>query len=470
LDDLYWKKISTLGRATNSEGVSSDVLIDIKYNKYSPDQIECQISSAETESARFAKLFVTDTIDLKISGFLENKTKLVVNDVHGYYLKGRTADLNIDSFSVGHPDKIPFNSGYILAEIKIPEAPAIEVAKAIGLSYLGEIENKRKDEDAIFWINEFGEFSIADFYEYENGKVGLSSTIHRIKVFQIVIKKKFAQSFIIEEIVPEIEKEIEDILWLLSFINRRRLFWYEINIKIIPVPDDREIWIPNYYKRRKSIISGKADSQNYLIGQNELAKGGFYKILQEYRNHPMKNEIRRAIIYTAVSYEHDTVEAQIQTIYLAVEVLVNSLSETRGYFNVLQKDSFKKLLKKVKEVVSAYFGDESKYKNEKSWLILNLLGLNTIPFIDRLIKCIGELDIEVLDFLNEPDLLKPTFENIQRRRNKLIHKGEIREPDRLIEDLIILRALSERFILELLKWPLDKTYISAFRSLHSLKS
>lgn len=467
--DDYFEKIATFGKAINQKGESCDVSINLKYNKYIPDQIECQISSAQEKWPIFLKLFQGTKTRLEIIGDLENEQKLHIENVYGYSLKGCTADLNINSFSIGYIDKIPLDSGYIFIEASIPEAPSIEVPKSICLSYLGEIENKRKDKDAISWENSFGEFSIADFYKYERGKIGVEDAVHRIKIYQIRINKKFNNSFFVKDIIPNIEEELEDILWLLSFINRRRIFWYEININFFSV--EQKMLIPEFTQRRKISRSKEKKWKEYLISQQDLADGGFYKLLKTYKSFSLKGELRRAIIYTVASYERDVIEAQIQSIYLAIEVLVNSLSEKYNFLNIIPKAPFNLLLKDLKGTISHFFSNmKIENKNKKSQIIKNILGLNTIPFVDRFYQLIKELKIETLDFFKEPDELKPRLEEIQIRRNRLIHKGEVKEIDKLYEDLVILKALSERIILKLLNWPIDKTFISAFKELHAIRS
>jgi len=470
LDD-YCEEVSAFGKITNQDGESCDVFINLKYYKYLPDQIECQVSSAQEEKLRFLKLFGAAKPRLEIYGFLESKQKVHIENIHGYSLEGNIADLNIESFSLRYTERIPFDSGYAFIEVSIPEAPSIEVPICICLGYLGEIENKRKDEDAVCWENEFGEFAIADFYKYEKGRVGIGEAIYRIKVYQIRIKKKFDHSFFIEELIPEIERELEDILWLLSFINRRRIFWYEISIDIVPIDSAKEmIWIPKFIKRRKIFLPKETKWKDCLIAQPDLAKGGLYRLLEEYKKSSMKAELRRAIIYTIASYERDTIEAQIQSIYLALEVLVNTLSENYNIHDIIPRVSFRALSKQLKETILRFLSNEKiEDNNKKSQLIKNISRLNKIPFADRSYSLIKELKIEVLDFLKEPDELRPKLEEIQTRRNRLIHKGEVKEIDKLYEDLVILRAISERMILKLLNWPLDKTFASAFRSLHSFR-
>jgi hypothetical protein len=405
------EKFLFIGKITNDNREEYPALVNLEYDKYDPRVLNCRLALENVSN--HLDILKNRQLNPRITGQLTTGETIQIkywNYSYEFYrsTKRCNIDLGVDTISIGFFGDIPFVSGKYSIIITLLNAPSVRVDGAINLSEPGEITEKRKEDDGISMQSDLGDIIIGNYYDFEKTKYGIEDAYLRIEKTKIFINNTIDHSINAEKLIAQAEKEIKDILVLLSFINRRFIHWYEIKAYFIS-----EDSIYSITKKRK--VHRPADvSEDPLFYQKTLKDGLLSELVQAYRKSGLKDTITNAIKSLIASYEEDTIDSKLKDVYSAIDAITNKLSEKH---NILYSYS----------------------PNGKK---------NKVPIYKRVYQIISDIyKIGRWDFGNPDKIdLESTICDIFKRRNATMHEAII-DLDRSYADLCRLSALCERMIL-----------------------
>jgi hypothetical protein len=316
--------------------------------------------------------------------------------------------------------------------------------------YDGTITLEGDDREGIKWETELGEAELIDGYTYDSERVGLNEATVRIRQCQVVIKTEFEGNVSLRSFARSLEDALDEPLWLMSLLSRRRLPWYAATIWFFRPEDDffrtaeirRQQWLgrdPGGYGKKLSWLDLLADRE-------ALVSGHFQRMYSRYEESPHKETIRQVIPFVLSARETGYIEAKLGLVYSALEALVNGLD--KGY--LLGSNRFKRLRKKLEQVIRGEI-EESSLADA---VIKKLPELRRESYKDRLLRLFHE---HGLDFVSR---LWPGGVNIDsevralvNRRNVFVHEGAIADYHPYMGDMYRILNLVELWLLKLLRYP-----------------
>ncbi len=188
-------------------------------------------------------------------------------------------------------------------------------------------------------------------------------------------------------VVNNIDEEVNDAITLISFICRNYVEWYaaQANYTINTSYRDFEIAEAILYRltssayRVNQLVRHSWDA-NTIILKEQLATDLFQKLLHNFKELKFRRIIHQAILYILKSYEDSYLEVRLANIYSALETLVDGLSKENDMMNTLTNADFKKLARRVRQVVREELeGDQQVAEG----VIKKLPELQRRSFIDR---------------------------------------------------------------------------------------
>ena len=465
----YFQHFSFFGELTNSENSRLGVFVEIEYDSYDSTIISCKIACKENEAEQLRRFFDVEKGGLVASGKISENQSIYIDIARWKEVKHNVAEVEVSQFTMGYSGTIPFIRGKYIVSIVLNDVPAVQVDSVGEMSYLGFISRNRKQEDAISWENELGKYSLADYYDHEKADVANEKATLQIKRTKIFVEKEFTQSTETEALLRSFEDEIKDRLLMLSFISRKWINWYEIDIAIFSEGEDRTVY--NVTRRMKT--HSKEDIfKTQLFHQKELKEGLFDKLTSEYKKSIYKEMLRRAINFLVASNQRTSIEAKIQAAYSALEAITTACCKKLGVNEAFEKDRLDIITDKLKNQLSQIF-QEHEWSNYKllDELTAKLFELRRRSLASRLVDAISLSKIEVIDiwYFHGEVLFDDKIRDIISRRNKLIHSGEIVDLNQLYRDLLRIQAISERLLLFMLDClDMKRLFIASYRDLHSI--
>lgn len=464
------KEIVGHGSVTGEDATGCQAFIKLHYQEHQPQTISCEIVCAQENATLFKTLLFNRHSQPLIVGRLESGEKLRLGRIMSCTVSGCRATMEIESFSHGYEESLPFESGKYYITIYILDTPIAHVQGISERSYLGTIRTERTGPEGIRWQTPVGEMTLADFYEYEKANVGIEKGLLQVQRCQIRLEGNIQPSLNVSKLFEALENELEDALLVVSFLSRRWVLWYELSGMFIP-EDGLEYSIVNVKKRREVSQVSPNQYRECLLDNRTLSEGSFQGLLIAYQTSPVKETLRRAMIFAVSSYERDVLESQIVSIYSAVEALVDGMSKKERIMYSLNKTDFESLSQKLRECVLDFFERNiESLKSSPQEVIDKLPELRRVPLKDRLLKLCGQYGVETGDLWLDGTIPEDGFGEIFRRRNMLIHQGALLDPQDLYEDLVRLRTVAERFVLKLLSLPSEKIWPWAFQDLARVRS
>jgi len=469
------------GKIVNDRHEESKALVYLEYDKYDPSILNCTLTFEDMPLD--SSLLEDIKANPRIVGELPNGRPVLIKFI-GYSsqtvwpTKKSVVILNVDTCIFGFHGAIPFNSGNVSYVITLLSAPAVEVKSAVSLSYLGEIDRRRKSDDSISWESEIGQVRIANYYEHDKGQVGLERADVQIEMTQLIISQNFSSQVVVEESLELIEEQIEDYLLVLSLLNRKFIRWYKIEASFSDTSEVRNFVSS---EKRKKLNPYRGPQLHPLFGQYELKKGLLFDLINAYKKSAIKNTIERSVTYLTGSYELDRLEPKLLIAYSAIESIVNQLSQRSGIYKCLCDGQFKRLKENLSNEVEAFFEKEMHVKRKEHVvekegfypedIKKKLAEIRTRPLKDRMLNLISKYNIDCSDIWDLAKIgLEPAIQEIITRRNKLIHNPENIDANYLYIDLVRLQTLCERLILAELGFnDYERFYPLAYNLLHSIR-
>ncbi|HOW86907.1 MAG TPA: hypothetical protein P5119_12985 [Candidatus Aminicenantes bacterium] len=465
------KKFIFNGRLFNDNGDEWPVLVYLEYDKYDPSVLNCTATIENYNSSSDYSRRLNSY--LRIMG--ELPTPVLVKSAGysrlSFYSQHRVAvTLNVNEICFGPMNDVPFSTGEYTYLIALISAPSVKVDDISERSYLGTIASKRSEDDSISWDSDLGKIRIANYFEFDDGEVGIEKASIKIERTMLGISNSFATKINIGESFSRVENEISSILTILSLINRRHVHWYRLEATYFNTAEPRDYCSSE--KRRKLSLY-KPSRHGPLFHQSELKNDLLLDLIKAYRKSPLSKTIERAIMYLAGSYELDRLEAKILVAYSALEAIVNQLNSRDNIVKCLSDKHFDKLIRTFKAELQTFY--ERDVVDKQAFYVEDikdkLLEIKIRPLKNRIVDVIQRYKIDCWDIwdLDKVDI-KTAIQSIIRRRNKLIHDPENVDPDFLYADLVRVRALCERIILSELGFnDYDRFHPTAYNELHSIR-
>ncbi len=298
-----------------------------------------------------------------------------------------------------------------------------------------------------------------------------NSGIVRIQRCQASFKTRQNGATSLINILKECTGILDDSLWLISLLSRKRLTLYAGDASYIPSDNSKSRFHKamihrNLHLGYESAMGYGEHESDLLISPNKLKMTLFQELLTSYETSKYHDVIRRAIIYVLMSYERAYFEVYIGLVYLALETLVAGLSPSKEKENtkLLETTPLEHLTDQLRQVIHKEVKDE----NIASGLIENLKKINStkpMSLANRLLSLFHQYNVPI-------NKLWPSGVNVDKklremigRRDLYIHRGEIGDHDEYLFDLARLRTLVELWILKLLNCPDDSINFSNLSSL-----
>ncbi len=365
-----------------------------------------------------------------------------------------TAELFVEGV-VGDLNEFDASGGEITCLAFIPPTPIALSNVVYGMKGDGTITIVEGERKPVRWNTPLGTAELTDTYVYHRGKkAGLDPASIRIWRCQITVKSQPLGNVSIRSISSDLQDALDEACWLLSFLSRKRIFWYGAEVYFYPEEDSsqdfrkaivrREQWIGYEYERQAN-----PSWIDLLVKQQALQEGLFERLYANYEASPYKSTIRRAIPYLLMAHGRSYIEPRIGIIYSALEGLVNGLDEDNQVAYLLGRSKFDRLSKKLRRFIR----EEIEEQDIAKGVIKKLPELRRRSFMDRLLMLIERYDLDITKLWPAGADIPSELRKLMRRRNIYVHRGKIDDYDPYLLDLYRILNLVELWILKLLDCP-----------------
>jgi len=472
------QNISFYGYIKNSKNNKFPVFVDIQYDKHDFSILNCKIACRNPKVSQFQK-FLNDN-DFTISTKLNDNEFIFIDILYPKEIYDNVAELEISYFIKGFTGVTPIKNGKYIAKIIIDDVPAVHIPSIIVRDYLGSIKRKITLKDAISWETKLGIHYLGNFYSHEQIEYCNKDVRICINKTEIIIDNDFINPIRTKRLLEKIENEMQDIRYILSFISRKWVNWYEIDITFLPKEESQSnqtsFNIFHLTKRQKRFREN-IKKRDYLFPQKRLKEGYFIQLLTEYKKSPYKERIRRSLIFLLTSHETLSIEASILAAYSALEVV------TEACYKKLQIDNsedhkkfislYKEIKKEIKNLIKSIYEKQNWKKGDKIFqeFMSKRKELGRRSFASKLIDVITLANIEIIDiwYFHKEVNFDNKIKEIIKRRNDIIHTGNILDLHQLYCDLLRIQAITERLILFVLNChDINKFAPSSYYELHSI--
>jgi len=323
---------------------------------------------------------------------------------------------------------------------------------------------------------------LIDDYAYFNENLGFDKALIRVQRCQIEISSQFDDPISLPSALDALNTTLDKPLLLLSFLNRRYITWYAAHATFIPNETSPEGFrgirrAVAHYKRFEGYGSHTQTSLwlDVPVEAQTLKNGLFQQLLANLENSPYYHVIHKTIPHLLKSHEGGYFQGRLGSVYLALESLVDGLSEEDSVSFLLNSSRFKKLSKKLRDLIR----DEIAEQEVSKGIINKLSELRRRSFLDRFLVIfkkhgVGTILGAVLDKLYELNYSKLRYrstsdilislEEVIKRRNIHIHQGKLDSEH--YNDLSLLQNLVELWLLKLLNCPDEAINASAYFSFY----
>jgi hypothetical protein len=362
-------------------------------------------------------------------------------------------------FLKGDLDDFDVSNGQIRIAAYLPPSPIAKAEVVYITSYDGTIELEGQDEsrEGIKWETNLGTAELIDNYRYVKDQIGLDDATVRIQRCEVIIEVKSDSSASLKSLLRSLPEILDDDLWFVSFLSRKRIAWYAGEAIFIPNQGSGKSFKQAIVRRQRGLgyegaMGFGKDGHDLLVLRKELRKSLFEKMLINYKASKFKAAMLRTIQYVLMSYEKGYFETHMGNAYLALESLISAIhpSNDKGGSNrLLDSVRFQALSEKISNVIDGEVKDESVASKIKQKIGV----LNSRPYYDSVIAAVNTYGVPI-------KMLWPTGANVESelhgiisRRNFYIHQGRIDDFNQYLYDFVRLRNLTEILILKIVGCP-----------------
>ena len=230
------------------------------------------------------------------------------------------------------------SDGYLLCEVFLPPSPIA----CWPVLWKADSDGRLSPEyphghQGITWSLPLGNATLVDRFSSIEGKIDTDDIRVRRHRLQIRLEiQSLPDKISLGRILYELQENLEDSLWLLSFLGMKRLAWHEAKAWYFPKKDStasirsaiarRRIW----GGRIRSLVDDPWDRNFTLVRTKTLADGLFQKLQDNYRASEFKDAILRTIVNLLMSTEEGYLESHLNSAYSALETLGSGVKKLRN--------------------------------------------------------------------------------------------------------------------------------------------
>lgn len=442
--------------------VSVPVTIRGTYSEFEPKPVHCMVVLESDKMPEGFKVFDDSYRLVNLSGVAHDGDKIRISaltEVSTTFSGGRTHwEGDAELFLKGDLDEIDVAGGEIVFSAFIPPSPIALADVNYTKSYDGTIEMTLYDGDraGIRWNTKLGMAELIDNYAYVDNKIGIDEALIRIRRCEITIRTKGIPKISLGTALEELPEILDESLWLVSFLGRKRIVWYAGEALFIPAKGSGKPFAHAIVHRQRLLgYEGRMgygrSRHDLLISPKLLRKGLFQDLLTAYETSKYHDVVRKTIPYIMASYEQGYFEAHIGNAYLALETMIAGLGSVEGNESLLAKSDFKRLREKIKQTIEEDIKNPEIVESMKK----KLSELNRPPVVEKLLTLLKMHDVAVARLWPAGTNIEQGLQEIFGRRNLYIHQGKLDDIDQSIYDFFRVRGLAELWILKLLGCPDD---------------
>jgi hypothetical protein len=322
------------------------------------------------------------------------------------------------------------------------------------LSYTGDIRFKPIVDGVVKISTSFGSLQAEErFDHYESVEFG-NRIIHTVQRAAIAGEIKIPKGDDLFTVNENFQTDIEEICLLLSLCYRQPVDYYEIHY----LPDPRiarECGLQDSLFRRKRRPSVKKKDEDDLINYRNLMGGGFDRLLTSYRHFKHKDQLSQGTKFLSSSYEATPLESSYFLCYSALESVIAASSDISSFvLNAAKWKRVEKLLRTHLDQIATAHG----FKEVVGKMKQKLPELRRTPSDQWILETCRILNVKT-DDLWPGEGFEAGIKMATKMRNDLFHSALCKDPQRLSDNLVRLRTLTERIILRALKWPDDQIWV-----------
>jgi len=373
--------------------------IEVSYSKHVPGSAEISVFCKTSEWKQLAKVLNNRQGGLEVFGYDERGRALRLENARLKSHRGARAEFDCMGFTFGFESTGDAQSHEYSVEVRIPNTALARTSLSEGHSYLGTIQSKRKPDDGIRWRSPLGDFLIADFYHFESDHLHESDVLVRVSATELRHYRKGQPPLDLKTLADRVEEVIEEPIYLLSFLSRKQLHWFEIRTNVHIEGSNGSEW--REFLRRREVAWDITEHQFLLADPLRLGGDGFDQLLGRLKSSAMKKWLLRAMMYCVASHCERSLETCLSMAYLAVESLF------KAYGVGGKADKFNR-------------------------------GLRTL---------MGKAHINLRDLWPSEVRLGTACEKLGERRRKFIHEADAEDPAMVDKDCARLQFIVEGAIL-----------------------
>ena len=435
--------------------------LEVRFAKYDPSGIEVKGVLTDQEYPNLVGI-LSDPSHTDVWGELGDGRVLRLIQPSIKRQKGREVDLYCSGFTLGNSGRLPFESGNYSVSVSLPHTSLVRIPKSTVTTAIGTLEfwwDKRNWEEGIRWDSRLGEFLTADFYSWERDVDKRIET--RIEIPTILLRGKVGPQTETESLVAAVEEEIQNPVWLISFLSRKFVYWYKIEATFIP--EEHTEYRPASFLKRVTRLNGGERQVEPIVLQHHLCNGEFAALLNNLGNSDMKEALILSMVYCVSSYHQATIDTELSAIYLAIESLTGGFARQSGSTAIFAGDVQEQFRRVLRRTIQEFCDSKHVEGNIYQQLEARVDGFDSTSLKHRILSLLENAGISVEDLWPRGFDLKQEIQNIVFRRNNLIHRGQLESDFTYhVKDLARLRVITERCILSLLGWDLTKLSPAAY--------
>jgi len=404
---------------TCGDSIVDSIIISIEYT---PDKPHIICGTAKDHALNY----------LLLVPLMNNQVKRFKLTMKAKSIKNPTKTLSCDNLYLNNLDPLKLYNATLSSKMINSTQRQISYL-LIGPQEIWNLD-KQPDEKVIFDIN-------CSNYSMELVKFSLNPNI-----LAFIFTSKWEHSrFSDNEFISETTSYVDTITLLASFIGKKRIEWFAYEL----TSQNGE----STFIRQNTRCDNREPNWEYHI--NKFRALDFLKTsLPVFIRHKQNNfNITNAIRYYLWSKEMKYTEAKFTTLYTGFEYLKTSYVNANELELIEPGEPFKKLSKKIRNVINEYYEDYNTdidpkiIEKKRSSMKLKIGEINRYPIKHIVKKLCNDYSISIAKLY--PAETKPT---LFTTRNNLIHETNEIDFNLLYIELCRLTVLMESLIYKILEW------------------
>lgn len=399
------------------------VLLKIEHEKYNPGKISAELillgNSEELGRAFNARLSGDDYGNLTIFCEKDTQPEVTLKGIDGWSHQGNNASLTIDSYEYAISEAPVENAENIYVSVELTPGGILKKWGSRELHYDGSIKPKNGYPEEIEWDLTIGKGKAFTRYTYEKYNVFGDKATIQIERPSLAFEIKTDIELSTSRIKDEIEKEARDFSLILSLCYRKLVSWYEVNFTI--VPSDKNMSAISPLIRKKVYKETYPDHEDELINHRDLINGGLPTLVENFRNSPQIDSLRRSITFLASSQSNQTIEVKYFLSIISLESFCDGFIETEDNKIKIPSRKWKKIEKAIRNSLNSLSEQEGMAQYVEA-IKKKIPELKSITTLDKILYCCKTLDIEAND-LWKSDGLESGLDKALNMRNHLFHRA-----------------------------------------------